>query len=252
MARLLVDLKEYHRPDTAPDALDLLKKYGQEATLLAGGISLAFRSPKVSAAIDISRLPLRGTAWNAGDLEIGAVTTIREMEIDPAIQMYAGGLIVQACDRLATTPLRNLITCGGNLMGGFVWSDLPVALLALNASVRIFDGAESIRPIETDGRFQRDALLDKAAVSLRLQDDIMTNVRIACGGLVAQPQRIVEAEQVLEGARPTEKIMGKAGAAAAEVVVPRRDYNAGPEYRLSVLSMLIRRAVAQAVGGDSM
>jgi CO/xanthine dehydrogenase FAD-binding subunit len=283
MARLLVDLKEYLRPETVREAVDLITTFGSSGKVLAGGTSLAFSKPKISAAIDISRLPCRGCASTGDGLEIGAVTTIREMETDPLAQEYAGGILCQASDKLASTPLRNLITVGGNLMGGYSWSDLPVVFLTLDASIRYVREEPGIKSIDIDGQHQRSKLLESnelithivlpanrqsssgvflkysrtetdfamvsVAVSLNHSGGRMSDIRIACGGLVGEPQRIMAAETMLEGSVLSDSLLEKTGAAAAETITPRNDYIAGAEYRLSVLSTLVQRAVRAAVKG---
>jgi aerobic carbon-monoxide dehydrogenase medium subunit len=284
MAQLFVGLKEYHRPETVEEAFSLLEKKGWQARILAGGTSLAFSRPKIESVVDITRLPFRGCSQGKGGLEIGSLTTIRELEKNQTVRTYAGGVLVQACDRLATTPLRNLITAGGNIMGGFTWSDLPAVFLSLDAGIRYFNGSACEKSFETDGKFSRQSLLGgpgvlmhiilpetrrtacaaftkfartatdlsmaTVAVSFIMNGSIMSEVRIACSGLVTEPQRITAAEACLEGRAPSDEVFAEAGAAASAAVKPRQDTRAGADYRLSILGTLVERTCVNALGGN--
>ena len=75
---------DYHAPKSIPDALGLLKQFGDEAKLLAGGHSLLpmmkMRFAQPGHLIDIGRIPeLKGIREAAGTLHIGAMTTENEL-----------------------------------------------------------------------------------------------------------------------------------------------------------------------------
>src|SRR5260370_32733131 len=83
----------YHRAGSVPEAVALLAGLGDEAKILAGGLSLVpmmnFRLARPAALVDITRIP--GLSYLRADpsagLRIGALTTHRTVETcrDPAV-----------------------------------------------------------------------------------------------------------------------------------------------------------------------
>ena len=61
---------EYHRPDSLAEAIDVLARYGSEATVLAGGQSLmpqlALRRARPKHLVDLQRLGELTTIERAG------------------------------------------------------------------------------------------------------------------------------------------------------------------------------------------
>lgn len=290
MAKLIPQATVFKQPSTEDDLAKILRETaagndpdGTPVVILAGGTSLAFSRPGAETIIDLNALPFRGCRINAdGGLSIGTVTTIGELERDPAAASFCGGILRQATDTLASTPLRNLITVGGNLAAGYAWCDLPVVFLALDASVEMFPGqslvnlpgegdrsfrrlagnGEIIQRIHLSGRYRdgrgafikfarthTDLALVSVAVAFRLENGMMNAVRAACGGLVPIPRRLMAVEQMLEGQAPENTLFQTA--AAAIDITPRPDTRAEAAYRLDVLKTLIPRAFSQALKEQS-
>lgn len=287
MAKLIPTATRYDRPETLEELELLLKDDTSSAFLLAGGTSLAFSRPAFERIIDMNRLPLKGCQIKVpGDLEIGALTTIGDLERDPAAAAFCGGILLQSTDKLASTPLRNLITTGGTIASGYPWSDLPVVFLALDARLRMLDMAHAgvpgddtmllphdggipfrslthskriISHVILDGgyahgrgaftKFARtasDLALVSVAVTCISEENSMRSVRVAAGGLTAVPQRLPDVERMLEGQSPEKRLFEAAGDAA--VVSPRPDTRASADYRLDVLKTLVTRTCLKASG----
>src|SRR5947208_16728109 len=76
---------DYHRPDTLDEALKLLKRHGDEAKVLSGGMSLLpmlkLRLASFAHLVDIGRVPgLDTLEEEKGVLRIGAMTRQAELE----------------------------------------------------------------------------------------------------------------------------------------------------------------------------
>ena len=76
---------EYRAPDSIPEALALLREYGDEARLMAGGQSLLpmlkLRLIRPRVIIDIGRLrELTDVTEDADSVRIGALVTERTLE----------------------------------------------------------------------------------------------------------------------------------------------------------------------------
>lgn len=116
---LRLDPFHVERPATVEAALALLAAHGARAKVLAGGTDLlpnlkhGLHQPEL--LVSIGGVPgLRGVK-DAGDLlEVGALTTLFELEHDPLVQRYAPGL-ARAAGEVAGPQLRRMGTIGGNL-----------------------------------------------------------------------------------------------------------------------------------------
>ena len=119
MSRDMMPHFELYQPDTLDAALDLAKRIGPDAWFLAGGNdSLDWFKDRVKrpkAVIEIAGIrELAGIRETADGLEIGALTTLTEIENSPLVrEKYS--LLATAAGRVASPQIRNAGTLGGNL-----------------------------------------------------------------------------------------------------------------------------------------
>ncbi|MBI1944435.1 MAG: FAD binding domain-containing protein [Deltaproteobacteria bacterium] len=116
---LRLDPFRVERPATVDEALALLAAHGGRSKVLAGGTDLlpnlkhGLYQPEVVVSIG-AVAGLRGVK-DAGDaLEIGALTTLLDLEHDPLVARFAPGL-ARAAAEVAGPQLRRMGTLGGNL-----------------------------------------------------------------------------------------------------------------------------------------
>jgi len=136
----LPNLGEYHVPETAADAVKLLKHYGSSAVIVAGGTfvhGLEVRGvlADIEALIDIGKLGFDDIEADADGLHIGATTILARLAANTLIQSESAyGAIA---DALTYPPvqIRNVGTVGGCLAASAPLYDLPAALLALDGRV---------------------------------------------------------------------------------------------------------------------
>lgn len=110
---------ELHQPSSAEDALVLLKRYGKEGWAMAGGNdSLSWfkdRAKKPKAVIDLTGIgELHGIRETPDGLEIGALTTLTEVETNPVVKRKFA-LLSKAAGHVASPQIRNTGTIGGNV-----------------------------------------------------------------------------------------------------------------------------------------
>ena len=128
--------QEYFYPSNLEEALNLLSKESTE--IIAGGTHLATSKNRAkSNFVDITRLGLNYIQKDQQLVRVGSTTTITEMIESPIISEIGNGILTKACQLIADTPLRNVITIGGNIAGTYPWVGLPVVLLVLDAEVEI-------------------------------------------------------------------------------------------------------------------
>jgi carbon-monoxide dehydrogenase medium subunit len=132
---------DYQAPGSIEEALSLLREYGDEAKLLAGGQSLVpamnFRVVQPSVLIDLNRIEELSYLHEDGPvLRIGAMTRERTLEVDPRISNRSP-LLAEAMPHVAHPQIRNRGTLGGSLANADPAAELPVVMLALDARLKI-------------------------------------------------------------------------------------------------------------------
>jgi xanthine dehydrogenase YagS FAD-binding subunit len=110
---------ELYQPASLQDALELADRFGADGWVMAGGNdSLAWfkdRAKRPVAVIDITGVAeLKGVRETADGVEIGALTTLTEIERDPLIQERFR-ILADAARRVASPQIRNNGTIGGNV-----------------------------------------------------------------------------------------------------------------------------------------
>ncbi|MFO7275725.1 MAG: xanthine dehydrogenase family protein subunit M [Pseudomonadota bacterium] len=119
MSRDMMPHFELYQPDSLENALDLAKRLGRDGWIIAGGYdSLDWFKDRVKrpkALIDLGGIEsLKGIRETPEGLEIGALTTLTEIERSPIVREKYG-LLADAARRVASPQIRNAATLGGNL-----------------------------------------------------------------------------------------------------------------------------------------
>lgn len=278
---------EYHDPSTLAEALDLLEAYGGDAKVLAGGQSLVpalnMRLTAPKALVDLNRIPdLSYIRQEGGELAIGAMTRHAEVEHSPVVAS-AQPLLREAVRHVGHLAIRNRGTVGGSLAHADPAAELPAVWACLDGRFRIASrhgvrevGPEdffllyfttSIQPHEVLvevrlpvlppgtgyafvelARRHGDFALAGVACTVRLAGDgTVAGARIALTGVGPVPVRARQAEDLLRGERPDEKLLAAAGQKVREAVEPESDVHATSEYRRHLADVLTRRALRTAI-----
>jgi carbon-monoxide dehydrogenase medium subunit len=279
---------KYVPANTVNEACDLLSQYGEEAKLLGGGQSLVtlmkqdFVSPLY--LIDIKGISdLDYIQYDKTDgLRIGALTTHRTLETSNIVQEKFS-ILAQMEHTLASVPVRNWGTVGGNLAHADPASDLAPTLLSLGAEV-ILTGPHGERVVSLDDFFidyfetalQSDELLTEIHVSnssrgggfyykfaqratdlavvnvavnlIRDPDnrDLCKDIRIVMGSVGPTPLRSKRAEDLIKGQPLTDTLTEEAARVSAEDAQPTSDINGSEEYKREIVHVLVRRTINEA------
>lgn len=263
---------EYVRAESADDAIARLAEYGEDAKFLAGGMSLLplmkLRLATPTALIDVGRVRDLSYVRDAGDhVAIGALTRHRDVETNDVLARECG-VIRAVAAQVGDNQVRHRGTIGGSVAHGDPASDLPAALLALDATF-VVQGPGGEREIAASDFFRGfletalapDELLREIRVpktgangfafekfNRRAQDFAIVGVvaartygatRVGLINMGSTPLRAAAVEQALaQGASAAD-----AAALAAEGTEPTSDLNANPEYREHLARVLVRRAL---------
>lgn len=212
-------------------------------------------------------------------LAIGAMTRHCDVEKDPILQEHCG-LVSYTASLVGDPQVRHRGTIGGSVSHGDAASDLPSALLALDATFAIKgpNGERTVAAgdffkdyLETDlspdevlteirvpklagagwsykkfnRRAQDWAVVGAAAVVERSNGSI-GSARIGLTNMGSTPVRATAAEGALSGASPD--AVAEATRQADEGTSPSSDIAASAEYRRHLARVLSRRAVEEALG----
>jgi len=258
---MLLNVTEYHRPTALSEAVALLRVPTTRAAVIAGGTELVGRSDsRLQAVVDLSKLGLAGISVSGGRITIGAMTTLKELESDPAIRTLAGGLLARAAHLSAPATIRAAATLGGTLAGQKGGIEIPTVLLALGAKVTL----------ATPGPMTLDMAQCVERGHQILTGAILTHVSIAIdagarGGLarvsrspadlsIAFAAAVLAGEQVrvaLGGVSPCPRLLANPADVAGEVSAwdIMSDFRGSAEYRSWIAPVLARRALEDATGG---
>lgn len=118
MSDAMAGFELYQPPDLA-SALELSGRYGERGWILAGGYdSLDWFKDRVKvpeAVIDLARVAeMHGIRDSDDGIEIGAMTTLTEVERSPLVRDRFR-LLAEAAGEVASPQIRNAGTLGGNL-----------------------------------------------------------------------------------------------------------------------------------------
>jgi aerobic carbon-monoxide dehydrogenase medium subunit len=130
---------DYHRPETAAEAVGLLAELGDEAKILAGGQSLipmlALRLTAFGDLVDVGRVDgLRGVERRTDEVWIGAGTTAAAVENSAAVAS-AAPLLTRATPFVGHFQIRNRGTIGGSLAHADPAAEYPAVAVALDAEL---------------------------------------------------------------------------------------------------------------------
>ena len=277
---------DYHRPDTLDEAVKLLKKHGDAAKVLSGGMSLLpmlkLRLASVAHLVDINRIPgLDFIKEEKGTLRIGALTRQSALERSDLVKSKYP-ILADAVPLIADPLVRNRGTVGGNVANGDPGNDQPAIMIALGASFVAKGGKErtipasqfykglystalapgeiltEIRipapPPKSGGAYAKlkrktgDFAVAAAAVQLTLgKNGAVESCRIALTNAGLTPVEAADAAKFLGGKTPDDKTIMEAARMAAAKSSPSADRRGSVEYKKEMARVLTARALKKAV-----
>ncbi|WP_017416127.1 FAD binding domain-containing protein [Clostridium tunisiense] len=134
-------INSYLRPQSLNEAYDELIT-DKNNLILGGGAYLKLGNRNVNKLIDLCDLNLNYIKEQEDSIEIGAMTTLRELEVSEVLKNYFAGILCDAVSRIMGVQLRNVATIGGTIGGRYGFSDFITALLALDTKVILFNKGE--------------------------------------------------------------------------------------------------------------
>jgi len=272
---------EYYRPKTVDEAIKLLRDV-KGSRVLAGGHSLLpamkLRLATPAALIDIGRIKELSSIRETKDgLRIGALATHASVAASEVVKKKCP-VLADAASRLGDLQVRNRGTIGGSAAHADPGADYPTILLMLGAKFHAQDGKEREIPAEkffvdlfttalkpgelltavtipaTEGTAvylkHRHPASSFAVVGVAAMTTVkggnFADVRIAIGGVTANPVRATAAERALAGQATSDAAIGKASDLVEEALRnPIGDSYASGDFRVHLATVMTKRALTE-------
>ena len=276
---------DYIRPGNMEDAIAALQA-NDEPYLLAGGtdllIGMKTNAVKPKCLIDLKGIPGIDCIEYDNGFKLGALTTVRDVEVSPLIREKIPALS-EAAATLGSIQIRNRATIGGNLCHGSPAADMAAILLAMNCELQIATGngaktmgldqfftgpnstvlnrnevlAQIIIPKEIE-QFKgiylkhgpRKAMdIGIVNIAILLDADVSSGfcnqIMIALGAVAPRPIRAKKAEALLNANRLTPELIQEAAEAASDEATPISDFRASAGYRKDLVKNLVAKGIDQ-------
>ena len=276
---------EYFEPQSIEEACELLAKY-ENAKVLAGGVSLMvlLKNKLIfpDQIVNLKTIPGLDQIkeGSEGRLSIGALCRHKQIESSPFIRDRFE-VLAEAASKIASPPIRNMGTIGGNICHSDPRADFPPALIALNASLRIVGSNRSrVIPI---GEFFTDyyenvlepdeilveiivpslpavsggayfklskvtnstTIVSVAAVISLDENKLCSYAGLGIAGVAPVPMVVTEVANLI-GKPIDTSLIEMVASIAAEQSQPISDSHASAEYRREMVKVLVKRALFKA------
>lgn len=129
-------IKEYYKPSSLDEAYKLVQD--KNGVVIGGGAFLHLGRREIDAAVDISLLGLDYIKAGSGRIEIGSMTTLRDIETNNLLKQAFDGILSKTASVVMGVQIRNMATIGGCVCGKYGFSDILTSLLALDAHVKLY------------------------------------------------------------------------------------------------------------------
>ena len=269
----------YFRPRSLAEALSVLDEHGPALLVMAGGtLAMPLINKGVSRPEKVMGLRQAGLddvrPTEDGGVHIGAAAPLTRVR-----QAAGVPLLAQAVSHVGGWAVQNVGTAGGNLFAPPPAGDLAVALLALDAQVKVASRArgerlvplaefftgflttclaadELVVEIQVPKPVGQSVLLKhgrlytntpaivSVAVRLVAEQGRVKDVRVALNAVGPHPFRARQAEAALLGSKLGPDAFAAAARAAAAECEPFTDPIASADYRRQMAGVFVQRALA--------
>ena len=148
----MITIQKYVRAQSLEEAWQL--NQNKRNRVLGGMLWLRLGRGSVNTVIDLCDLGLNTIEETEEQFSIGAMATLRDLELHEGLNGYTGGAVANAVKDIVGVQFRNMATVGGSIWGRFGFSDVLTVFLAMDAYVELYKGG--IVPLEQFARMKKD------------------------------------------------------------------------------------------------
>ena len=261
----MITIQKYVRAQSLEEAWQL--NQNKRNCVLGGMLWLRMGKGSVGTAIDLCDLGLNTIEETDEQFSIGAMATLRDIELHTGLNAYANGAVANAVKDIVGVQFRNMATVGGSIWGRFGFSDVLTVFLAMDCYVELYKGG--IIPLEefADRKKDNDILvrLIVKKTPCRIVYTAMRNQRtdfpvIACAvsclegryqaSVGARPHkaRLYRDEQDLIAGAPTGENAKTFAAFVAAKAPTESNIRGSAAYRTHLIRVLVERSVLELGG----
>jgi CO/xanthine dehydrogenase FAD-binding subunit len=280
---------QYHEPTSLADACQMLKTFGDTAAILAGGTDLLVkmknRETQPQHILSLAELEeINQINVTESYTSIGACATISQIAESEKIRSTYPAL-ASGANRLGSPAVRNLGTIGGNVVTASPAADLPPALVAYGAKIRLIrkdrerfltleeffrgPGATHIEKDEILANFLLDEPADCSGagffklghrnalqcsiingacyLALNQKNGEIETARVVLGAVAPTIVRSSSAENILVGKKPSANLFLEASRVATHDCSPIDDLRGSGEYRRDMVQVMTNRTLHSAL-----
>jgi xanthine dehydrogenase small subunit len=253
------------------DIRPLRRGIGSGGPVIAGGTDLYVQRPdelpSLRADYIQGRPELERIRFHDGTCTIGAGATATDIAGQVDIQRHFPGILTMF-SRIASTPIRNMGTLGGNIANASPIADLVIFFLALDAELTLCNTYGQGRTVRLGEFYLGYKMMDKApdeyieslsfrlpgksakfnfekvskrtnldiasvntAMLLELEGDIIRRVQISIGGVGPVPMHLPATAAALMGQRVEEATLAKAAEVLQGEISPISDIRGSAAYK---------------------
>ncbi|MBN2695076.1 FAD binding domain-containing protein [bacterium] len=263
----MILINEYRTPSNLQEAFELLQS-SENSAVVGGGAFLRFSSKKIDVAVDLSKAGLSFINETEESVEIGAMTTYREMETSETLKTLFEGVLVKTIRNIVGIQMRNLFTIGGTVYARYGFSNLITTLLVLDAEIELYKaGRVTIKEYLDNRSIKNDILvkviipkngqkvsfnmMQKTATDFPILTTAVSNnngkIVIAVGARPAVAQIALNASQFASSNQLTEDVAKQVGELVANELSFSADLRSSAEYRKMICSVLVKRGLLEVL-----
>lgn len=226
----------------------------------------------------------------AGNIHIGAASTFLEIEENEIIQKYCD-FLAYAVGQVGGPQIRAVGTIGGNICNGVPSADSATSVRILRSKLHLYsvrgervvdvedfnvsagttvkERDEILTEIEIPkeayegyvGMYTKYAMrkaMDIAtlgvAMTIKVQNDTLEDIRIAYGVLAATPIRAFNLENELKGKKISDELINIINEHFLDDINPRNSWRASKEFRTNIVNEVLKRSLGTLIektGGEN-
>ena len=250
----MITIQKYVRAQSLEEAWQL--NQNKRSRVLGGMLWLRLGKGSIHTAIDLCDLGL-GTIEETGEqFSIGAMATLRDLEMHEGLNAYSGNAVRNAVKDIVGVQFRNMATVGGSIWGRFGFSDVLTVFLAMDCYVELYKGG--IIPLEQFAKMKKDNdILVRLIVKktpCKVVYSSMRNQRTDFPVIACAVAHMNGEYRASIGARPARAILIRSekaegfAAFAAENAPTEGNLRGSAAYRTHLIRVLVDRAMTELGG----
>lgn len=254
------------QPQSIQEAYDMLMKR-KSNTVIGGSTYLRMGCKKIGTAIELSKLNLNYIKEDEDYIEIGAMTTFRDIEISPILNRYFNGVLTKCVRDIIGVQFRNVVTVGASVFSKYGFSDLLTALLSLDTEVELYNNGRITLEEFLESHYEKD-ILTKIYIKKNSRKSVYTSMRNSASDYAivnvavskndnswnivvgARPRRAsvaINASKYISSEELSDEIVEKTAKIACEELSFGSNMRASGNYRKIISKVLIKRAIEEVI-----